>query len=216
MLTLHAEVLNKLAPCCVFSVGEEDDSDDQEEGGEAVPSSGEDMSPSQFSSSTLKSLAARAQQPTAQPAGLAGSGIGQPVGAGAAAPGASSSSSAPAEDFRSAALRGLTERTKQAVDEQSKFSRGEGTGQQQQQRQPGGGGGGGFPFGDILGALGGEAGAGGGGGGEGGMGFMVDYIMQNLLSKEVLYTPLKVRTGWLLVLKESCHAPDGKFSCLGK
>ena len=38
--------------------------------------------------------------------------------------------------------------------------------------------------------------------GEGGMGFMVDYIMRNLLSKEVLYAPLKVR-----VAERRCPEP---------
>lgn len=45
----------------------------------------------------------------------------------------------------------------------------------------------------MLNAVGGEGGAGGGPGG--GMGIIVDYIMQDLLSKEVLYGPLKARAG---------------------
>ena len=175
------------------SVGSEDDSEGEvmatsstrqpphasipEGSGMAIPS------PSDFTSSTLRSLAARAQQP--QPSG--GS-LGPDAVPSEGVEGRGSSG-----EFRSAALRGLAEQTKHTVDQQSKFSRGEGPGAAQRQPQAGseglGGGrpGSGFPFGDILGALGGE---GGGGGGE--MGFMVDFIMQNLLSKEVLYGPLKV------------------------
>mmetsp|Transcript_12553 Transcript_12553/g.27080 ORF Transcript_12553/g.27080 Transcript_12553/m.27080 type:complete len:405 (+) Transcript_12553:117-1331(+) len=109
----------------------------------------------------------------------------------AAAPAAASTSSAsgPEEDKpRSAAVRALLEKTQDTVKVQSKFTRGESSASGQgSQPGPGGDEGGSFPFGDLLGMLGGARGGAEGGG----MGMMVDYIMQNLLSKEVLYGPLQ-------------------------
>eukprot|EP00955_Chlamydomonas_euryale_P112119 366112-Chlamydomonas_euryale.AAC.25 len=114
------------------------------------------------------------------------------------APGPSTGASSIPKDhegiaFRSAALKGLAEQTKQTVNKQSKFQRGEGQGSRQGGTASSAGGGFGA-LGDILSALGPIAGGEGGGEGAAGgsMGFMVDYIMQNLLSKEVLYGPLKV------------------------
>ena len=166
-----------------MAVGDDEDDEPSEATASGYGAAADgNMSPSQFTSSTLKSLAARAKQPQAS-GGQSG---------GASGSGGASQAAAPPEDFRSAALRGLAEQTKSTVDNQSKFSRGEGVGTQPKQQGGGRAAGSGFPFGDILGALGGE---GGGAGGDGSMGFMVDFIMQNLLSKEVLYSPLKV--SWL-------------------
>jgi hypothetical protein len=121
--------------------------------------------------------------------------LGGELGAAIAAAAAAAGSTSPAEQeaFSSAALQGLAAQTRTTVDKQSKFSRGEGSGASSSTRAQGAAGGGAFPFGDLLGALGGMAGGGGGGDGPG-TNMMVDYIMQNLLSKEVLYGPLKVRS----------------------
>ncbi|GAX80605.1 hypothetical protein CEUSTIGMA_g8040.t1 [Chlamydomonas eustigma] len=140
------------------------------------------LSPSQFSSATLKSMAERAKQVTEE-LEAPGSRLQHASSSSSSAALVSDRDAQDEETFTSAALKGLAEQTKETVNKQSKYARGEGP-SQQRQRPVGGLPGGGLPFGDILGALGGTEGG-------GGMGFMVDYIMQNLLSKEVLYQPLK-------------------------
>ena len=116
---------------------------------------------------------------------------------------------AQAEEFQSAALRGLYQQTQKTVAQQAKHTRGVAApGQKHAGSGAGlGPGAGGAPraggLGELLaglGSLGGGGGLpgmglGGGANGAGGNNFMVDYIMQNLLSKDVLYAPLKVGRG---------------------
>lgn len=135
-------------------------------------------------------------------AGLAAPGVGGPGGAAAPA-GVAGAASGPGhgpdddgDAFSSSALRGLAAQTQKTVSRQKKQTRGH----VELPQRPGAGGastsgaGGGGGLGDLLGALGAMGAAGGGaeGGAAPGMDMMVDYIMQNLLSKDVLYGPLKV------------------------
>lgn len=55
-------------------------------------------------------------------------------------------------------------------------------------------------LGDEEGTSGGGSSAGGGAGAAPGMASLVDTIMQQLLSKEVLYQPMKVSAAWLCLL----------------
>jgi hypothetical protein len=116
---------------------------------------------------------------------------------------------------QSETLRQLMQRTRKTVAEQSRFTRGEGsvaplascvgeTGQGGSGRAAAGlfgGGGVGSGFGGLSklleaaiagGGLGAGADAAAGGGVGGASGLVVDFILRNLLSKDVLYGPLKV------------------------
>ncbi|GFH05954.1 uncharacterized protein HaLaN_00505, partial [Haematococcus lacustris] len=140
-----------------------------------------------------------------------------------------------AEAVKSSALRGLMQQTKKTVEEQAKLGRmgtaATGAGASGSGARAGGAGGrragrgagaagaaaggAGFPFADLLGSLGGAGGLLGGLGGAAGgeeSSFMVDFIMQNLLSKDVLYGPLKeIRDKyppWLAEQAASGSLPD--------
>ncbi|KAJ9515781.1 hypothetical protein QJQ45_008680 [Haematococcus lacustris] len=140
-----------------------------------------------------------------------------------------------AEAVKSSALRGLMQQTKKTVEEQAKLGRmgtaATGAGASGSGARSGGAGGrragrgagaagaaaggAGFPFADLLGSLGGAGGLLGGLGGAAGgeeSSFMVDFIMQNLLSKDVLYGPLKeIRDKyppWLAEQAASGSLPD--------
>eukprot|EP00198_Chlamydomonas_reinhardtii_P013080 XP_001702417.1 Pex19-like protein [Chlamydomonas reinhardtii] len=119
-------------------------------------------------------------------------------------PGASAGAMDDDDALASSRLAGLAQHTMKTVSKQAKATRGHVEGGGAAAAQGGGGVAGGAGMGGLaqilqeLGGLG--AAAGGGGGGEGGEGggqpggvnMMVDFIMQHLLSKDVLYGPLKV------------------------
>ncbi|KAF5837010.1 Pex19 protein family-domain-containing protein [Dunaliella salina] len=120
-----------------------------------------------------------------------------------------------ADAGRASTIKGLMEHTKRTVAAQSKFSRGERgpevSSQAGSSQLPQGG-----PAGGLLSALGGDLGslggllgsAGGEGEGEAGFGSgMVDMIMRQLLSKDVLYTPLKEIRDKYPPWLESCTLP---------
>ncbi|GLC41945.1 hypothetical protein PLESTB_001050800 [Pleodorina starrii] len=149
---------------------------------------------------------ARPPGPAAGPAGTPGTG---PSGSGAAAAAAGAADGGDDDALASSRLAGLAQQTLKTVSKQAKKTRGHVEGGSA--GRPGGagaGGAGGLPFGSAaggggglaamlreLGGLGGLAGGSAGEGGDGaapaGVGMMVDYIMQHLLSKDVLYGPLK-------------------------
>ncbi|KAG2425681.1 hypothetical protein HXX76_013523 [Chlamydomonas incerta] len=127
-----------------------------------------------------------------------------PAGPSGRRPGAGGSAAGPMDEddaLASSRLAGLAQHTMKTVSKQAKATRGhvEGGGAAAAQ---GGGVAGGAGMGGLaqilqeLGGLGAAAGGGGGEGGEGGgppggVNMMVDFIMQHLLSKDVLYGPLK-------------------------
>lgn len=140
--------------------------------------------------------------------GMGGSGAPSGSAAGAAAAGAGADED---DALASSRLSGLAKQTLKTVSKQAKKTRGHAPVGRGAGGPPGsvagiggaglggaGLGGAGGPLGGLgalLGAMGagGGAGAEGGGGGTGpGVNMMVDYIMQQLLSKDVLYGPLKV------------------------